>query len=148
MFGVLILASLCIVQLAAAQIRKIPAAVTNAFSDKYPHAKNVEWKDELKDFKVVFSMEVPAASKYSAKFTKDGEWKVTEKEITEKELPAAIRQSLSESLYAEWEVRSVYILYFPDETSEYHIIVAKNDINKKNLLFSKEGRMLKDNFTL
>ena len=28
-----------------AQIRKIPAEVTEAFKEKYPNTKNVEWKD-------------------------------------------------------------------------------------------------------
>ena len=35
---------------AGAQIRKIPAEVTDSFTDKYPEAKAVEWKDKLTGF--------------------------------------------------------------------------------------------------
>ncbi len=146
-YALLLLAAVSITCGASAQLRKIPAEVTNAFSEKYPNAKNVEWRDELKDFKVTFSLD-SAAGSYTAKYAHKGDWKVTEKEITEAALPDEIRQSLSKSLYADWKTRSVYILYFPADMTEYHIIVAKSDINKKNLLFSKDGKLLKDNFTL
>ncbi len=33
-----------------AQLRKVPADVTEAFKAKFPDAKNVEWKDKLTAF--------------------------------------------------------------------------------------------------
>ena len=39
---------------AHAQLRKVPAEVTNNFSGKFPDATNVEWQDQMVDFKVTF----------------------------------------------------------------------------------------------
>ena len=44
-------------QAANAQIRKIPAEVTNAFAEKYGGAKNVEWKDNLSVFVAGFEQD-------------------------------------------------------------------------------------------
>ena len=54
-----------------AQIRKLPAEVTNSFSEKYPDAKNVEWKDKLSNFSADFEWK---DEKYEAHFNKKGDW--------------------------------------------------------------------------
>ena len=41
---------------ANAQIRKIPAQVTDAFAARYPHASGVEWKDKLQYFEATFQL--------------------------------------------------------------------------------------------
>jgi hypothetical protein len=35
----------------------------------------------------------------------------------------------------------------PDEVTQYRILVAKNDIQKKNLLFNSDGKLLRENIT-
>ena len=40
-----------------AQLRKIPAEVTNAFQEKYPNAKSVEWRDKLSSFTASFQLD-------------------------------------------------------------------------------------------
>jgi hypothetical protein len=49
---------------------------------------------------------------------------------------------------AEWEIRVVTELYLPGNVVQYQLLVAKSDLIKKNLLFSSEGQLLKDNKTL
>lgn len=39
-----------------AQIRKIPAVVTDAFKYKYRNAESVEWKDKLSHYVVTFQL--------------------------------------------------------------------------------------------
>lgn len=128
-----------------AQVRKIPAAVTNAFSEKYNEAKNVEWKDKLSSFSVIFEID---EEQFEAKFNKKGEWQSTEKEIAMDDLSDKVKDGFEKSKYADWEVRGIYQIELPDNKMQFRIRVAKSDIQQKNLLFSEKGKLLKDNLTL
>ncbi len=128
-----------------AQLRKIPAAVTDAFKEKYPHASEVEWKDKLTAFVAGFTDD---GVKYEARFSKKGNWQQTENETTETSIPAAVKDGLEKSKYADWETTAFYMISLPDEQTNYRILVKKSDIQKKNLLFNNEGKLLKDNITL
>lgn len=128
-----------------AQIRKIPAAVTEAFKQKYPDASDVEWKDKITGFRADFKMN---GESYEAKFSNKGEWQQTEKAIDAGDLPSAVNDGLDKSKYSEWEVSSVAHIEYKDGHIEYRILVKKNDIEKKYLFFSKEGKLLKDAITI
>ena len=146
MFFVAVLVSaVSFTQMVNAQIRKIPAEVTNAFSEKYDDAKNVEWKDNLTAFVASFERK---GDKYEAKFNKKGEWQSTEKELEISDLPNKVNDGFEKSKYSEWEVKSVYEIELPDDVTQYRVHVAKSDIQQKNLLFNNKGRLLKDNLTL
>lgn len=132
-------------QIVNAQIRKIPAEVTNAFSEKYEDAKNVEWRDNLSAFVAGFEQD---GNKYEAKFNKKGEWLSTEKGLEISDLPGKVNDGFEKSKYSEWEVKSVYEIELPDDVKQYRVRVAKSDIQQKNLLFNEKGRLLKDNLTL
>jgi hypothetical protein len=141
---ILILMSLAAIP-SFAQIRKIPSEVTEALKEKYPDADNVSWKDKITVFAASFELN---NEKYEARFNDKGEWKSTEKEISESELPAEIKDGFEKSKYSEWELKYVYNIELPDNEIQYRIQVAKNDIEKKNLLFNSDGKLLKDNITL
>jgi hypothetical protein len=128
-----------------AQIRKIPAEVTEALKQKYPDAENVSWKDKLSVFAASFEMN---NEKFEARFTDKGEWKSTEKEISESDLPGEVKDGFEKSKYSDWESKYVYSIELPDNEVQFRIQVAKNDIQKKNLLFNSDGKLLKDNITL
>ena len=130
---------------ANAQIRKIPAEVTNAFSEKYNDAKNVEWKDKLSNFAATFELN---GDKYEAKFNKKGEWINTEKELDVNDLPDNVKDGLAKSKYADWELKSLYKIDLPDEKTQYRVHVVKTSVQQKNLLFNSAGKLLKDNLTL
>jgi hypothetical protein len=42
----------------------------------------------------------------------------------------------------------VVVYYNPGNITQYGIQVSKSDLQKKNLLFSSDGQLLKDNSTL
>jgi hypothetical protein len=128
-----------------AQLRKIPAEVTEALKAKYPEASNVTWKDKLSVFAAAF---VINGEKMEARFNSKGEWQSTEIEIADNDLPEEVRDGLNKSKYSEWEVKSVVHIDLPDDKVEFRIQVAKSDVQKKNLLFNSEGQLLKDNITL
>jgi hypothetical protein len=128
-----------------AQVRPIPATVTDAFKAKYPNASKVEWKDKLTSFTASFEMN---NAKYDAKFSNKGAWVSTETKIEKDALPSAITDGFGKSKYADWSIKSVYKIDLPGDTTQYRLQAVKSDIQKKNLLFNSTGRLLKDNATL
>ena len=128
-----------------AQIRKVPAEVTEAFKSKYPDTKNVEWRDKLTLFAVNFEME---NEKYEAKFNNKGEWQQTEKEINESALPADVKDGYDKSRFTAWEIKSVAWIENKDSNIQYRLLVKKNDLEKKYLFFDKDGKLLRNAITM
>ena len=128
-----------------AQVRKIPATVTEAFKDRYPQASNVEWRDKLSAFVVVFEEN---NTKYEARFNSKGEWQNTEEEIDENALPEGVKEGFQKSKYAEWTIDAVHKIELPGDVVRYRVQAVKTDLQKKNLLFNGSGRLLKDRITL
>ena len=142
----LIILSVALLNPLAAQIRKIPSEVTEAFKEKYPDATQVEWKDKLTNFVAVFQLE---GVQYEARFNKKGEWKDTENAIDTDELPETVNEGYNKSKYAEeWKIESAYKIVLPNDQVQYRVLARKSDLQKKNILFSSNGRLLKDNMTL
>jgi hypothetical protein len=131
--------------IASAQFRKIPAEVTEAFKDKYPDTKNAEWKDKLSVFTVNFEMN---DAKYVSKFNANGEWQQTEKEIEEADLPMDLKDGFEKSKYSNWEIKQVGEIENKEGTIQYRLLVKKNNVEKKWLLFNSEGKLLKEMITL
>jgi Putative beta-lactamase-inhibitor-like, PepSY-like len=128
-----------------AQIRKIPAVVTDAFKYKYRNAESVEWKDKLSHFLVSFQLK---GESYEAIFKNDGSWGGSQKEISRDDLPEAVAEGFDKSKYADWETETYFKLLFPDDHTEYRLLVKKSDLNKRDLTFTENGRLLKDKLTL
>src|ERR1043165_1503798 len=83
-----------------AQIGKIPAEVTDAFKERYPHAEKVSWKDNLTNFEAQFTLN---GYQMSADFNSKGEWIDSERKIKFEELPTAVQDGFSKSKYTDWE---------------------------------------------
>jgi hypothetical protein len=128
-----------------AQIRKIPAEVTSSFTAKYPQATEVEWRDKLTGFTASFNID---GTDYAATFSNKGEWENTEQGFDQQHLPKAVQDGFEKSKYADWDVNQVTKIEMPNDVLQYKIEVGKGDINKKNLYFNSNGRMLKDKRTL
>ncbi len=130
-----------------AQFRSLPGVVTDSFKVKYPTATGVSWTDKVSAFQAVFTLDT---DKVTARFDKDGHWQGATKKISKDALPAAVKDGFSKSKYAgaDWEIRDVSVRYQPGSTPQYIVQVAKSGVQKKNLLFSSEGQLLKDNNTL
>lgn len=130
---------------ANAQFRRIPGIVTDSFKVKYPNAQSVTWEDKLTNFQASFNMD---GEKYTAKYSSKGEWLSSQKKIKKESLPEAVKDGLSKSKYATWEVGTVTVNFLPGNVTQYGVFVSKSDLNRKNLLFSNDGQLLKDNTTL
>ncbi|MDQ2752392.1 MAG: PepSY-like domain-containing protein [Bacteroidota bacterium] len=133
-----------------AQLRKVPADVTNALKAKYPSAENVEWKDKLTGFDAQFK---DGDKNMTVTFNNKGEWQKTEKALTFEETPAAVKDGLSKSKYAspdEWKPGDVVTMITKsDKSVQYRVYVDKvGGIQKKYLFFNPSGRLEKEALTL
>ena len=127
------------------QAKTAPLPVTSSFASMFPNAKNIEWRDKVSDYQVFF---VTDNARCEAKFGTDGKWMSTEKQIKNDSIPAAITAGLKSGKYSDWNIQSAYILNFPDQPDQYHIVVTKNDMPNKILFFDKTGQMLKENLSM
>jgi hypothetical protein len=142
----LTLCLLCSIYSVNAQVRKVPVEVTEAFRQKYPMATNLEWRDRLTGFTASFDLE---NVHYEARFTNKGFWQNTENKLADADIPAAVKDGFQKSKYAgEWTIKQAYKIALRENVIQYRLEIQKGDIQKKNLLFNTEGRLLKDNFTL
>ncbi len=133
-----------------AQLRKVPSDVTNAFKVKYPNATDVEWKDKLTGFDAQFK---DNDRNMTVTFNNKGEWQKIEKALTFDETPAAVKDGLSKSKYAnrdEWKPGDVVTLITKNDSStQYRVYVDKvGGIQKKYLFFNPSGRLEKETLTL
>lgn len=77
---------------ACSQAQDVPAAVKQAFKQKFSQASRVEWgKENATEYEAEFELN---GTNMSANFTADGTWKETEMEMDAAELPEAVRQTL------------------------------------------------------
>ncbi len=128
-----------------AQIRKVPATVTEAFKEHFPGASNVSWKDKITGFEASFNLE---GSRMYAKFNNDAEWEKTETVFKYEELNDDVKNGFRKSKYNDWEIKDVRKVESKEHGILYKIEVKKNAVQKKNLLFNETGVMQKDNITI
>jgi len=138
--------TIAIFNTADAQVRKIPAEVTEAFRQKYPTALNVEWHDHITNFTADFDLE---KVHYEAKFNNKGMWQNTENKIDSASIPVPVKEGFQKSKYVEeWKIKNAYKIALREDKIQYRLEIQKNDIQKKQLYFDNTGRLLRDNISL
>ncbi|MFT3825463.1 MAG: PepSY-like domain-containing protein [Chitinophagaceae bacterium] len=141
----LVLITFSVHSVAVAQFRKVPGTVTDAFKAKYPDATQVEWKDKLSAFAAAFYI---GNLKHEARFNSKGQWLETEFVINKDSLPKPVADGLDKSKYAEWNIEDAYKILLPGDVVQYRLEAEKSSLQRKNLLFNSDGRLLKDKATL
>ncbi len=125
-----------------AQVRKIPAEVTDAFKAKYPDAQKVEWKDKITFFQASFILN---NTEMTADFKSKGEWQETDKKISFDALPDAVKDGFKKSKYADWTPGTVTQLEKKDKGVQYKVYAEKNSlVQKKFLYFNEQGQLVRD----
>jgi len=127
-----------------AQVVKVPDAAKKHFAAKYPKAEHVDWSNNVAYETVKFE---DAGKSFKAFYDLDGKWTHTESDITDAQLPSAVKDGLSKSKYGNWPVKDVAWLD-GSKGIEYRVHVKKDVANDRFLVFNKAGKMVKDNVTL
>jgi hypothetical protein len=130
---------------AQAQVRKIPATVTEAFKARYPHAEKVAWKDEIASFEAQFTLN---GFIMTADFNSKGEWQNSEKKIQFTDLPTVVNDGFKKSKYEDWKIVSVVEIDKNGESLQYRIEVKKSAVQKKYLFFNTNGKLIRDATTI
>lgn len=143
--GIIMAALILTASQSSAQIRKIPAVVTEAFAKKFPAATDVAWGDKLTNFEATFNLN---NHHQQATFDNKGEWKRSEVTLAATEIPAAVTDGIVKSKYNDWEDRTYVLVTESNGKELYRVLVKKNDFQKKYLYFNREGQLVKDSITL
>jgi hypothetical protein len=80
--------------------------------------------------------------RFKAKFDHKGNWLGSEKMLDKQELPAIVMSNLQKSKYSRWEIKASYEQYVPHGRPSFHIVAAKGDLKRKDLVFSSQGGQL------
>ena len=130
---------------AFAQSDDVPQAIREAFTKQYPNAENVEYKDNLLNVWVNFTLN---GDKMKANYKKDGQWENTEKDWSYDKLPAAVQDGFKKSKYADREIEETKVIYRAGSTERYRLKVKKNALQKKYIFFNDQGRLVDDDITI
>jgi hypothetical protein len=116
----------------------VPENVKNAFNKKFPQAKNVHWdKESNTEWEAEFKMN---SKNYSANFGTDGTWKETEYEISEKELPETVKNTLNKD-FNGYDIENAEITETPDSKA-YEVEVEKDEITIE-VVIDEQGKIIK-----
>ena len=83
-----------------------------------------------------------------ASFSSKGEWQGSERELEFSQLPGEVKDGFSKSKYAGREKKAAFEVQELGKPLRYRINVQKSGIQKKNLYFDVNGRLLKESITL
>ncbi|MEE1233120.1 MAG: PepSY-like domain-containing protein [Phocaeicola sp.] len=132
----------------------VPEAVLNAFNQKYPQARNVEWSktDAYAIAKFYDTATRSDDHNHTAWFAlADASWGMTEQEITFSQLPAAVLEAFNASSYAvaPWikERDDIDVLVRPDAETLYVIEVEKEENKVEtevDLYYTETGLLVKE----
>jgi NDP-sugar pyrophosphorylase family protein len=128
-----------------AQVREIPETVKEAFEDQYPAAEKVEYHDHIVNVKVHFVLN---GENMVATYNSKGRWRDTEKEWDYDKLSTDVKDGFTKSKYADWKIVETRVVYLAGGQERYRVKVEKNDVQKKNLYFNKNGRLVEESITL
>src|SRR3954470_10284069 len=126
---------------ANAQFRKIPAEVTDSFKVKYENASGVSWKDKITSFQAEFKQ---GDREMRSTFSSTGEWLKTETKHSFESLPDEVKDGFKKSKFADLTVVDVLQVEEKEKETQYRVVVKKNDIAKRSLVFSKTGQLISD----
>jgi len=118
---------------------KVPDAVKNAFSNKFPTATNIKWEKENKtEMEANFKMN---NTDVSANFGLDGTWVETETTIPANELPAAVTNTVNTKYPGAVYGRTEKIEK-PGSKILYEVNITMNS-KKKELELNPDGTIAK-----
>lgn len=117
------------------------SVVEKAFLEKYPTATHVSWVKKGNYVEAEFK---EGTVFMKAWFDLDGNWSMTETEITDlRLLPVAVQEAFAASAYAQWKIDDIDQLERPGMETVY-IIEVENGNQEVDLIYSAEGVLIKE----
>ena len=119
--------------------KKIPAAVSAAFSEKYPGMKVADWDYVAGNnaYEAEFRMD---DKKMEAYFADNGTWISTKTLVKIEEFPSAVFQAMTTGEYKDWTFHD-YAIFETPGGMRYNMI-AKNGNNTHNVIYNDAGLLV------
>ncbi|MCX6246957.1 MAG: PepSY-like domain-containing protein [Bacteroidetes bacterium] len=117
---------------------KVPAAVKEAFTKKFPAATYVKYEMEKKDYEVKFK---DNGVGMSANFNSKGEWLETETVMIESDLPKEVLTSAATN-FVGFVMTEITKVEGPDKVLNYEMNLKKGKVGYE-VKFSPKGEILK-----
>lgn len=118
---------------------EVPAAVKQAFTKQFSGVKNVKWSKESEtEFEAEFKT---SQGEQSANFDQSGKWIITETEVSEKSLPAAVQATLKKE-FANYKIEETEKAETADQGTFFEV---KLEQGEKTIVaqISPDGKVLK-----
>ncbi len=126
----------------------LPKKVMNSFNARFPQALITQQTREMEEGKEVYDIEFTQAGiKFEADLFADGSISNWEREVTVKELPAAVRKAAEQRYPGATlrEIMSVTGVKVGKETLEgYEILLVATDKKEYEVTISPDGKVLED----
>lgn len=126
------------------QVINVPNKSEKHFAEKYPDAKNVNWKNNVTDYSATFDLK---DKRHKAHYHMDGVWDYTESFITEGEFPGAVTSSFKKSRFADWKLESTAMVENNKGEITYRYELKKG-IERKYLFLDETGKEVKTTSSL
>ncbi len=115
--------------------QKAPAEVQNAFKQKYPEAKSVQWEMENdNEWEAEFKMN---GREMSANFDLQGNWQQTETEVKMSELPVAVSDAIK-TQFAGYKAEEPEKIEMANGEVAYEVALEKDD-EEWEVVFAADG---------
>lgn len=115
----------------------VPSNLTNNFQKSYANATGVEWEMDGDNYKVEFDVN---KMEHEIWYSKDGTVVKTESEISESELPSAIK-SVIKNKYADYKVDSIEMTESNGEKN-YEVELEKGWTKEVKVVFDSTGKVM------
>lgn len=117
---------------------EVPTAVTSAFENAYSAASDVEWEKSAENFTVEFDLD---KMDHEIWYSPAGEVLKMEKEISENDLPAAVKSTLKTN-YSGFQVEDAEMIKEGNITT-YKVELDKGN-EEKEVLFDDAGKVINE----
>lgn len=119
-------------------VSEVPTAVQTAFSNESANATDVEWEKDLENYKVEFEVN---RMEHEVWFDASGKIIKKEKNITEAELPQAVKNTI-QSKYNGYRIDDIEMTW-QNETTRYEVELEKGREELK-VTFDEKGMVLNE----
>lgn len=117
----------------------VPAETRLAFEQKYPSVGKVEWEYESKYIVAEFWYNNVETSAW---FDSQGNWYMTESDITYASLPQVVKNSFEATEYAKWRIDDIDMIEQLN-TEKFYVIEVESGNQEVDLYFSTDGILFK-----
>ena len=127
------------------QLKKVPTAVQETFSQQYPEAEVVDQDRDLFSSNIKFVLD---SRRMSSKYSNKGVWKYTEEKTSFEAIPVTVKSGFQKCKFKELTIQEVDIMHYPDESIQYRIKAGNNAVEKKFLFFDENGKLVRQGITI